>query len=108
MNNIKICKYYKHPKTCTYPNSCIEQLLSHPQLCCSKLYYSMGLEEVNEKYKQALDEIEQAISNFPSEGIRDVPQTQMECSQYFLSISEAKLQKILYITNKTKEGNNNG
>lgn len=59
MNNIKIYKYYKHPKTCTYPNSCIEQLLSRPQLCCSKLYYSMGLEEVNNKYKQALDEIEE-------------------------------------------------
>ncbi len=63
MNNIKICKYYKHPKTCTNPNSCAEQLISHPQLCCSKLYYSMGLEEVNEKYKQALDEIEAAAGS---------------------------------------------
>lgn len=57
MYNIKICKYYKHPKTCTNPNGCIEQLISNPQFCCSKLYYSMGLEEVNENYKQALDEI---------------------------------------------------
>lgn len=59
MYNIKICKYYKHPKTCTNPNGCIEQLISNPQFCCSKLYYSMGLEEVNENYKQALDEIEE-------------------------------------------------
>lgn len=58
MYNIKICKYYKHPKTCTNPNGCIEQLISNPEFCCSKLYYSMGLEEVNENYKQALDEIE--------------------------------------------------
>lgn len=103
MNNIKICKYYKHPKTCTNPNSCAEQLISHPQLCCSKLYYSMGLEEVNEKYKQALDEIEQAISDFPSKGIQDIPQTQTECTSYFLNVSEAKLQKILDIINKAKE-----
>ena len=104
MNNIKICKYYKHPKTCTNPNSCAEQLISHPQLCCRKLYYSMGLEEVNEKYKQALDDIEQIISNFPSKGIQDIPQTQIECTQYFLSVSETKLQKILNIINKAKGG----
>ena len=60
MYNIKICKYYKHPKTCTNPNGCIEQLISNPQFCCSKLYYSMGLEEVNENYKHALDEIRQS------------------------------------------------
>lgn len=65
-------------------------------------------DKIVNRYKQALDEIEQTISNFPSEGIRDIPQTQIECTQYFLSVSEAKLQKILDIINKTKEGNNNG
>ena len=54
------------------------------------------------KFKQALDEIEQAISNFPSKGIQDIPQTQIECTQYFLSVSETKLQKILDIINKAK------
>ena len=56
------------------------------------------------KYKQALDEIEHAISNFPSEGVQEMSQTQIECSQYFLSVSETKLQKILDIINKAKVG----
>ena len=56
------------------------------------------------KYKQALDEIEQTISNFPSKGIQDIPQTQIECTQYFLSVSETKLQKILDIIHKAKDG----
>lgn len=55
------------------------------------------------KYKQALDEIEQTINNFPSKGIQDIPQTQIECTEYSLSVSESKLQKILNIINKTKE-----
>ena len=55
------------------------------------------------KYKQALDEIEQTISNFPSKGIQDIPQTQIECTLHFLSVSEAKLQKILDIIRKTKD-----
>ena len=59
-------------------------------------------EQECEEYKQALDEIEQAISNFPSKGIQDIPQTQIECTQYFLSVSETKLQKILGIINKAK------
>lgn len=54
-------------------------------------------------YKQALDEIEQTINNFPSEGIKNIPQTQIEWAQHFLSVSEAKLQKILGIINKAKE-----
>lgn len=56
-----------------------------------------------QKYKQALDEIEQTISNFPSKGIQDIPQTQIECTQYFLSVSETKLQKILDIMHKAKD-----
>lgn len=60
-------------------------------------------ERQNIKYKQALDEIEQTINNFPSEGIKNIPQTQIECTQHFLSVSEAKLQKILGIINKAKE-----
>ena len=86
MNNIKICKYYKHPKTCTNQNSCAEQLISHPQLCCSKLYYSMGLEEVNEKYKQALDEIEDVCRNILDD-------------DYMRSVAESLLE----IINKAKE-----
>lgn len=60
--------------------------------------------ETAEKYKQALDDIEQTISNFPSKGIQDIPQTQIECTQYFLSVSETKLQKILDIIHKAKDG----
>lgn len=55
------------------------------------------------KYKQALDEIVQAINNFPFKGIQDISQTQTECTSYFLSVSEAKLQKILGIIRKAKE-----
>ena len=54
-----------------------------------------------QKYKQVLDEIVQTIST--SIQIQDIPQTQMECTQYFLSVSEAKLQKILNIIKKVKE-----
>lgn len=61
-------------------------------------------EELIDNYKQALDEIEHAISNFPSEGVQEMSQTQIECSQYFLSVSETKLQKILDTINKAKVG----
>lgn len=61
------------------------------------------LNDEKAKYKQALDEIEQTISNFPSKGIQAIPQTQIECTQYFLSVSETKLQKILDIIHKAKD-----
>lgn len=48
-------------------------------------------------YKQALDEIEQTINNFPSEKYT------ANSNKHFLSVSEAKLQKILGIINKAKE-----
>lgn len=55
-----------------------------------------------QNYMQALDEIEQTISNFPSKGIQEIPQTQAGFTQYFLSINEAELQKILNVVNETK------
>lgn len=73
------------------PNCYFKQLKCKEQEC-----------EELKKELQALDEIEQVISNFPSKGIQDIPQTQIECTQYFLSVSEAKLQKILGIINKAK------
>lgn len=102
MNNIKICKYYKHPKTCTNQNSCAQRLISHPQFCCSELYYSMGLEEVIEKYEQALDEIEENIKAINNEcfynDFCDCKTCDMKngCSYYRKSI-------VLDIINKTKE-----
>lgn len=60
-------------------------------------------EQECDNYKQALDEIVQAINNFPFKEIQDIPQTQTECTSYFLSVSEAKLQKILNIINEAKE-----
>lgn len=59
-----------------------------------------------EKLNNALDEIKQTINNFPSKGIQDIPQTQIECTQHFLSVSETKLQKILDIIQKVKDVNN--
>lgn len=95
MYNIKICKYYKHPKTCTNPNGCIEQLISNPQFCCSKLYYSMGLEEVNENYKQALDEIEKIVKQTCSQRCtNDCLGTRKHCGY----------GHILDIINQAKEG----
>lgn len=52
----KICKYYKHPKNCTYKDFCMEQLLSEPTHCCSNLYYSMGLEQEIKNKKEKLEE----------------------------------------------------
>ena len=60
-------------------------------------------EELIDNYKQALERIKKVISDFPSEGVRDIPQTQMEYTQYFLSINEAKLQKILNIIYEARE-----
>ena len=60
MNNIKICKYYKHPKTCTADKiNCFCRL--HKDMCSNNLYYSMALEQKADKYKQALDEIEKYL-----------------------------------------------
>ena len=81
----RITAYYG----CKYNHNCHYKQLKRKEQEC-------------EEYKQALDEIEQAISNFPSKGIQDIPQTQIECTQYFLSVSETKLQKILDIINKAK------
>lgn len=61
------------------------------------------IDKTYNKYKQALDEIEQVISNFPAEGVQEIPQTQMEYTQYFLSINEAKLQKTLRIIYEAKK-----
>lgn len=71
-------------------------------LICFRCSEEPCIRQERDKYKQALDEIEQAISNFPSTGIQDILQTQIECTQYFLSVSETKLQKILDIINKAK------
>lgn len=60
MNNIKICKYYKHPKTCTANKiNCFCRL--HKGMCCNNLYYSMALEQIADKYKQALNKIKARI-----------------------------------------------
>lgn len=76
-------------------------------LCLDNEYVTVQItqEQFEEyhQYKQALDEIEQTISNFPSKGIQDIPQTQIECTLHFLSVSETKLQKILDIINKAYE-----
>lgn len=48
MNNIKICKYYKHPKTCTADKiNCFCRL--HKDMCSNNLYYSMALEQKSRK-----------------------------------------------------------
>lgn len=60
MNNIKICKYYKHPKTCTADKiNCFCRL--HKDMCSNNLYYSMALEQKADTYKQALNKIEARI-----------------------------------------------
>lgn len=81
-----------------------DQELKRKEQALSELFNC--LRQANRKryaYKQALDEIEQTINNFPAEGVREIPQTQMEYTQYFLSINEAKLQKTLNIINKARE-----
>lgn len=60
MSNIKICKYYKHPKICTADKiNCFCRL--HKDMCCNNLYYSMALEQKADKYKQTLNKIEARI-----------------------------------------------
>lgn len=60
MSNIKICKYYKHPKTCTADKiNCFCRL--HKDMCSNNLYYSMALEQIADKYKQALNKIKARI-----------------------------------------------
>lgn len=63
-------------------------------------------EQECEKYRQALDEIEQTINNFPSREIQEIPQTQVEFTQYLLYVSEAKLRKISGIIYELRRDNN--
>lgn len=51
---LKLCKYYEHPKTCTYKGSCAEQALFDKKDCQSKLYYSMWLEQENKSLRNEL------------------------------------------------------
>ena len=63
-------------------------------------------EQECEKYRQALDEIEQTINNFPSRGIQEIPQTQVEFTQHLLCVSEEKKKKILGIIYELRRDNN--
>lgn len=60
MSNIEICKYYEHPRRCTYNKKCASQLFAKTH-CYSYLYYSMALKQETDKYKQALNKIESRI-----------------------------------------------
>ncbi len=54
-------------------------------------------------YKQALDEIEKTIIDYPSKGIQEVQQSQIEYIQHLLDVNDTKLRKILGIINNAKE-----
>lgn len=106
--NDKNC-YYKQLKRQEQKNENLNEVTIQQRKENTELTIKLG-EMINrggklcgqlQTYDQALDEIEQTIST--SIQIQDIPQTQMECTQYFLSVSEAKLQKILNIIKKVKE-----
>ena len=95
------------------PNMCYSDMTETYSNCNPKekqcYFYITSIEQQLKRAEQKLqakeqviEKIEQAISNFPSKGIQDIPQTQIECTQYFLSVSETKLQKILDIIHKAK------
>lgn len=54
------------------------------------------------KYKQAFDEIEKVLGGYYSNGISEIPQSQTELTISLLTTCEAKLQKILSITQEIK------
>lgn len=60
------------------------------------------LDDLQENYQQILDEILQTLKDAPYNVISEIPQSQMELTQYTLSVCQAKLCKILDIINKTK------
>lgn len=103
----------KYPQ-CLYRSNQLQQLetqLKRKEQECEAQRYKLNyyiekttqlLDDID-NYKQALDEIEQTISNSPSKGIQEILQTQMEYTQSLLSVSETKLQKILDIIHKAKE-----
>lgn len=62
----------------------------------------ISLESLADKYKLALEEIEQTINNFPPKEFRDAPQTRVEYTVYLLSVSETKLRKVLGIIDEVK------
>lgn len=79
------------------------------KLCTEKsaLYNELDqLKLENTKYKQALDEIEQVIYNFPSREIQKILQTQVEFTQYILHVGEAKLRKISGIIYELRRDDN--
>lgn len=55
------------------------------------------------KYKQALEDIKKTILDYPSKGIQEVQQSQIEYTQHLLNVSEIKLRKVLTIINKVKD-----
>lgn len=62
----------------------------------------ISLELLADKYKLALEEIEQTINNFPPKRFSDVLQTRIEYTVYLLSVSETKLKKVLDIIDEVK------
>lgn len=56
-----------------------------------------------QNYMRAFDEIEKVLEGYCSNGISEIPQSQMEFTTSLLTICEAKLQKILIITQEVKE-----
>lgn len=55
-----------------------------------------------QNYMRAIDEIEKVLEGYCSNGISEIPQSQMEFTTSLLTICEAKLQKILIITQEVK------
>ena len=66
---MEICKYYRHKKKCKFNGECAEQLTSDKTVCCSDLYYAMGLEKIvlqlrklNVKRRKAIKKLQRDIA----------------------------------------------
>lgn len=76
---IKICKYYKSTKKCTFEGNCAEQSVFDKTLCHSKLYYSMDLEEKLQAKEQECEKWKNKLAkSFADERRKEIEINQLQ------------------------------
>lgn len=102
-NNDLICvsKYRAKERECESLREQLDDLQENCPYFNSCSYRQCDKHRIK-NYQQMLDEILQTLKDASYNVISEIPQSQMELTQYTLSVCQAKLCKILDIINKTK------
>lgn len=76
---IKICKYYKSSKKCTFEGICAEQSVFDKTLCRSMLYYSMDLgKQIKEKKQECEKWKNKLAKSFADERRKEIEINQLK------------------------------